>query len=205
VGVVRNFNYKSLRREVEPMALILYPNYIRKISVRVMPGDIERMLTFIHEKWESTFSQEEFEFSFLDDRINQLYASEKKMQHIFVIFSSLSILVACLGLLGLVSYAAELRTKEIGIRKVLGASSGNVILLMSKDFIKWIIFANIIAWPLAWFLMNKWLQNFAYRAHIGWIIFLLSGLITISISIFTFIFQTVRAAHANPADSLRYE
>jgi putative ABC transport system permease protein len=205
VGVVRNFNYKSLRREVEPMALILYPGYIRKISVRVMPGDIERTVTFIQEKWESTFSGEEFEFSFLDDRINQLYASEKKMQHLFVIFSSLSILVACLGLLGLVSYAAELRTKEIGIRKVLGASTGNVILLMSKDFIKWIIFANIVAWPLAWFLMNKWLQNFAYRAHIGWIIFLLSGLITISISIFTFIFQTVRAAYANPADSLRYE
>jgi putative ABC transport system permease protein len=205
VGVVRNFNYKSLRREVEPMALILYPDYIRKISVRIMPGDMERTLTFIQEKWESTFSGEEFEFSFLDNRINQLYASEKKMQHLFVIFSSLSILVACLGLLGLVSFTAELKTKEIGIRKVLGASTGNVILLMSKEFIKWIIFANIVAWPLAGLLMKKWLQNFAYRANIGWIIFLLSGLITILIAIFTFIFQTVKAAYANPADSLRYE
>jgi len=205
VGVVRNFNYKSLRREVEPMALILYPDYIRKISVRIMPGDIERTLTFIHEKWESTFSGEEFEFSFLDNRINQLYASEKKMQNIFIIFSSLSILVACLGLLGLVSFTAELKTKEIGIRKVLGASTGNVILLMSKEFVKWIILANIVAWPLGWFLMNKWLQNFAYRANIGWFIFLLSGLITILISIFTFIFQTIRAACANPVNSLRYE
>jgi putative ABC transport system permease protein len=205
VGVVRNFNFKSLRREVEPMALILYPDYIRKISVRIMPGDFERLLTFIQEKWESTFSGEEFEFSFLDDRINQLYVSEKKMQHLFVIFSSLSILVACLGLLGLVSYTAELRTKEIGIRKVLGASAGNVILLMSKDFIKWIMLANIVAWPLAWFLMNRWLQNFAYRANLGWIIFLLSGLVAILIAIFTFIFQTAKAACANPVDSLRYE
>jgi putative ABC transport system permease protein len=205
VGVVKNFNYKSLRREVEPMALFLLPGYIHKISVRIVPGDIERTLTFIQEKWESTFSGEEFEFSFLDNRINQLYASEKKMQNIFVIFSSLSILVACLGLLGLVSFTAELRTKEIGIRKVLGASTGKIILLMSKEFIKWIILANIVAWPLAWFLMNKWLQNFAYRANIGWIIFLLSGLITILIAIFTSIFQTLKAACANPVDSLRYE
>jgi putative ABC transport system permease protein len=205
VGVVRNFNFKSLRREVEPIALILYPDYIRKISVRIMPGDIERMLTFIQEKWESTFSGEEFEFSFLDNRINQLYASEKKMQNIFVIFSFLSILVACLGLLGLVSFTAELKTKEIGIRKVLGASTGNVILLMSKEFIKWIVLANIVAWPLAWFLMNKWLQNFAYRANLGLFIFLLAGFVTMLIAIFTFTFQTVKMACANPVNSLRYE
>ncbi len=205
VGVVRNFNYKSLRREVEPMALILYPDYIRRISVRIMPGDIERTLTFIQEKWESSFPGETFEFSFLDNRINQLYTSEKEMRNIFVIFSSLSILVACLGLLGLVSFTAELKTKEVGIRKVLGASTGSIILLMSKEFIKWILLATIVALPLAWLLMNKWLQNFAYRANMGWFIFLLSGLITISIAILTFLFQTIRAACANPADSLRYE
>jgi len=205
VGVVRNFNYKSLRREVEPMALILYPEYIRKISVRISPGDIERTLAFIQEKWESTFPGEEFEFSFLDNRINQLYSSEKKMQNLFVIFAALSILVACLGLLGLVSFTAELKTKEIGIRKVLGASTGNIILLMSREFIKWIILANIVAWPLAWFLMNKWLQNFAYRANIGLIVFLLAGFATMLIAIFTFVFQTVKMACTNPANTLRYE
>ena len=205
VGVVKNFNYKSLRREVEPMVLLLDPEYIRAISIRIMPGNFERTLSFIQEKWQSTFPGEQFEYSFLDNRINQLYASEKKMQKIFIIFSSLSILVACLGLLGLVSFTSEVRTKEIGIRKVLGASTGSVILLLSKEFIKWIILANIVAWPLAWFMMNKWLQNFAYRANIGWIVFLLAGFITMLIAVFTFIFQTVKTACANPVDSLRYE
>ncbi len=205
VGIVKNFNFKSLRREVEPTALFLYPNYIREISVRIMPGDIGKTLNFIQTKWEGAFPGEQFEYSFLDNRINQLYASEKKMQNIFLIFSSLSILVACLGLLGLVSFTAELKIKEIGIRKVLGASTGSVVLLLSKEFIKWIVLANIVAWPLAWFMMNKWLQNFAYRENIGWIIFLLSGSITMLIAIFTFIFQTVKTACANPVDSLRYE
>jgi putative ABC transport system permease protein len=187
------------------MALFLYPNYIREISVRIMPGDIRKTLNFIQTKWEGTFPGEQFEYSFLDSRINQLYASEKKMQNIFIIFSFLSILVACLGLFGLVSFTAELKIKEIGIRKVLGASTGSVVLLLSKEFIKWIIIANIVAWPIAWFMMSKWLQNFAYRENIGWVIFLLSGFITMLIAIFTFIFQTVKTACANPADSLRYE
>ena len=205
IGVVRNFNYKSLRREVEPMTILLDPEYIRAISIRIAPGDIERTLTVIQEKWQKAFPGEQFEYSFLDNRINRLYASEKKLQKIFVIFSSLSILVACLGLLGLVSFTAELMTKEIGIRKVLGASTGSVILLLSKEFIKWIILANIVAWPLAWFMMNKWLQNFAYRANIGWFVFALAGFVTVSIAIFTFIFQTVRTACAKPVNSLRYE
>jgi len=205
VGVVKNFNYKSLRREVEPMALFLLPNYIREISIRIMPGDIGRTLNFIQQKWESLFPGEQFEYSFLDSRINQLYESEKKMQDLFVIFSALSILVACLGLLGLVSFTAELKTKEIGIRKVLGASTGSVIVLLSKEFIKWILLANIVAWPLAWFMMNKWLQNFAYKTNLGWIVFMLAAFVTMAIAGFTFIFQTVRTACARPVDSLRYE
>jgi putative ABC transport system permease protein len=195
----------SLRREVEPMVFLLDPEYIRAISVRIMPGNFERTLDFIQDKWQSSFPGEEFEFSFLDNRVNQLYESEKKMQKIFIIFSSLSILVACLGLLGLVSFTSEVRTKEIGIRKVLGASTGSVILLLSKEFIKWIVLANIVAWPLAWFMMNKWLQNFAYRASIGWIVFLLAGIVTMLIAVFTFIFQTVKTACADPVKSLRYE
>jgi putative ABC transport system permease protein len=205
VGVVENFHFKSLRREVEPMALLLYPDYIRDISVRIKPGDVGRTLNFIQQKWEILFPGEQFEYSFLDNRINQLYESEKKMQDLFVIFSALSILVACLGLLGLVSFTAELKTKEIGIRKVLGASTGNVVMLLSKEFIQWILLANIVAWPLAWLMMNKWLQNFAYRTNIGWIVFMLAGFVTMLIAIFTFIFQTVRTACAKPVDSLRYE
>jgi putative ABC transport system permease protein len=205
VGVVKNFNYRSLRREVQPMALFLYPNYIREISVRLSPGDIGSTLNFIQQKWANLFPGEQFEYSFLDSRINQLYESEKKMQNLFVIFSALSILVACLGLLGLVSFTAELKTKEIGIRKVLGASTGHVIVLLSKEFIKWVVLANIVAWPLAWFMMNRWLQNFAYRTSIGWSLFVLAGFAALAIAIFTFIFQTVRTASARPVNSLRYE
>jgi putative ABC transport system permease protein len=205
VGVVKNFNYKSLRREVEPMALFLYPNYIREISVRIMPGNVGKTLSFIQKTWQTAFPGEEFEYNFLDNRIDKLYESEKKMQNLFVIFSALSILVACLGLLGLVSFTAELKTKEIGIRKVLGASTGRLIILLSKEFIKWIILANIVAWPLAWFMMGKWLQNFVYRTNIGWIVFVSAGLVTMAIAVFTFIFQTFKSASAKPVNSLRYE
>lgn len=205
IGVVKNFNYKSLRREVEPMALFLLPSYIRKISVRIMPGNIGKTLNFIKRTWQNTFPGERFEYSFMDERINQLYVREKKMQDLFVIFAALSILVACLGLLGLVSFTTELKTKEIGLRKVLGASTGQVIVLLSKEFIQWIVFANIVAWPLAWFLMNKWLQNFAYRTHIGWIVYVLAGFVAMAIAVFTFIFQTIKSANAKPVDSLRYE
>lgn len=205
VGVVQNFNYKSLRQEIEPMALLLDPEYIRAISIRIAPNDVEKTLSFIQEKWQNTFPGEQYAFSFLDTRVDHQYAREKRMQHIFIIFSALSILVACLGLLGLVSYTSELRTKEIGIRKVLGASVGRMIVLLSKEFIKWIVVANILAWPLAWFVMNKWLQSFAYRADIGWVVFVLSGSVTLLIATLTFIFQTVKTACANPVDSLKYE
>jgi putative ABC transport system permease protein len=162
-------------------------------------------LNFIQKTWEATFPGERFEYGFLDSRIQQLYQSEKKMQDLFIIFSALSILVACLGLLGLVSFTTELKTKEIGIRKVLGASTGHVVLLLSKEFIKWIVLANIVAWPLAWFMMSRWMQNFAYRAPIGWSVFVLAGVAAVSVASFTFIFQTVRTASAKPVDSLRYE
>jgi putative ABC transport system permease protein len=205
IGVVKNFNFRSLRREVEPMVLMLDPNYILAISVRIFPGDLEKTLSFIERKWKTTFPGERFEFGFLDDRINQLYEREKKMQILLLIFSSLSILVACLGIIGLAAFTAEARTKEIGIRKALGASVGSITLLLSKEFVKWILLANIVAWPLALYMMNKWLQNFAYKASIGWFVLVFAALTTLLIATFSFIFQAVKAAYANPVDSLRYE
>jgi len=205
VGVVKDFHYRSLHMAIEPMALVLNPDYIRDISVRVKPGDMGKNVDFIQRKWEETFPGERFEYSFLDDRIDQLYARERKMQNIFVVFSSLSVFVACLGLLGLAVFTAEVRTKEIGIRKVLGASTGSVTFLLSKAFVKWILIANIAAWPLAWFMMNKWLQNFAYKANMGWFVFLFSGALTLLVAIFTFILQALKAAYANPVEALKYE
>ena len=208
VGVVRDFNFKSLRREVEPAVMQLVPGQIRAVTVRVQPGDPEgtqSMLGFIRQTWESTFPGEQFEYSFLDGRLRQMYAGEQTMQNLFVVFMVLSILVGCLGLFGLADFTAEVRTKEIGIRKTLGASSGSVTMLLSREFVKWILLANVVAWPAAYYLMNRWLMNFAYRITIGLEVFILSLAIILSVSLGTIIVQTLRAALANPVDSLRYE
>ena len=205
IGVTKNFNFKSLRREVEPAAIILSPDWIRAIAVRIQGGDLERNLGVIQSSWEQVFPGEQFEYSFMDSRMAHLYTREYKMQSIFVVFSGLSILVACLGLFGLAAYTAEVKTKEIGIRKTLGASLGSVTMLLSKEFIKWIIIANLIAWPAAYYFMSRWLQNFAYRIHLGWEVFAISLLLLLIISWCTVLFQTLKAALANPVNSLRYE
>jgi len=141
----------------------------------------------------------------VDARIDRMYEGEKTMRNISAVFSSLSVLISCLGLLGLVSFTAEEKTKEIGIRKTLGASTGNILVRLSGEFVKWIVLANILAWPVAWFLMSKWLENFAFRTEIGWQVFVMAGLLALSFGVSTFIFHAVRAASANPVDNMRYE
>jgi len=205
VGVVKNFNYKSLRSEIEPTIIVLRPDVMTQVSVRIKVGDEEGALRYLREKWERTFPEDQFEYGFLDARIERAYEGERTTRNIGLVFASLSVLISCLGLLGLVSFTAEEKTKEIGIRKALGASTGKVLLMLSREFIKWIILANILAWPLAWFLMNKWLENFAFRTDIGWGVFILTGILTMSFGIITFISHTVRAASVNPADCIRHE
>lgn len=205
VGVAKNFNYKSLRSEIEPMLIVLNPDAVTQVSIRIKAADEAETLRYLREKWERAFPEDQFEFGFLDARIEKLYEGERTMRNISAVFSSLSVLISCLGLLGLVSFTAEEKTKEIGIRKTLGASTGNVLLLLSGEFIKWIILANVLAWPLAWFLMNKWLENFAFKSDISWKVFVLTGFLTMSFGVITFIFQTLKAASANPSESMRCE
>jgi putative ABC transport system permease protein len=205
VGVVKDFNFRSLHTKIEPMALILDPDYISAISVRIHPGNIKRTIDFIQKKWECVFPGEFFEFSFLDSRMNQPYENENKMQNIFIVFSNLSILVACLGLFGLSVFVSAERTKEIGIRKVLGASMDNILLLLSKEFFVWIVVSSFVAFPLAWFMMDKWLQNIAYRTNISFWIYFLSAGIALLVAMITVSFQSIRAAMANPVESLKYE
>jgi putative ABC transport system permease protein len=205
VGVVENFHFKSLHRIIEPFVLILDPDRLRIISVRIPPGDVRETLNFIRQIWVETFPEEEFEYRFLDDRINLLYESEGKMRTIFLIFAVLSIFVACLGLFGLAAFTAQQRTKEMGVRKVLGASEFNVFVLLSKEFAKWVFVANIIAWPVAYLMMTKWLQNFAYRMNLGLWPFVLSAGAAFVIALFTVSYQSIRAALTDPVDSLRYE
>jgi putative ABC transport system permease protein len=205
IGVLEDFHFKSLHRIIEPCLLFLAPDEFRIVSVRIKPGDVRGTIDFIRQKWTETFPEEQFEYRFLDNRINLLYKSEGKVQSIFLIFSVLSIFIACLGLFGLSAFTAEERTKEIGVRKVLGASTANILLLLSKEFTKWVLVANIIAWPIAYFMMNRWMQNFAYKAGIGLWPFILSAVLAFLIALVTISYQSVKAALTDPVDCLRYE
>jgi putative ABC transport system permease protein len=144
-------------------------------------------------------------YTFLDDRLNALYRNEARMMEMFGYFSLLAIFIACLGLFGLSSFTTETRTKEIGIRKVLGASLSKIVTLLSKEYTKWVLVANIIACPVAYFTMDRWLNNFAYRVSIGWTVFILTALLTFVITLFTVSYQSIKAALGDPAEALRYE
>lgn len=205
VGVVEDFHFKSLHRIIEPCLFVLDPDDFDLISVRVLPGDVRGTIGFIQKKWGEIFPGEQFEYSFLDNRIDLLYKSEGRMRSIFLIFSILSVFVASLGLFGLATFTAEERTKEIGVRKVLGASAINILLLLSKEFSKWVLVANLFAWPLAYFMMRKWLQNFAYRTDIGLWPFLLSAMLILAIALVTVSYQSAKAALVDPVDCLKYE
>ena len=146
-----------------------------------------------------------FNYQFFDDIFDRAYRAEQKIGTLFSVFAMLAILIACLGLFGLASFTAEQRTKEIGIRKILGASVSHIAFLLSREFTKWVVIANIVAWPIAYYVMTQWLQNFAYKVNLGLFTFLVAGASALFIALLTVSFQTIRAATANPVDSLRYE
>ena len=175
------------------------------MSVRIEAKDMSRTLGYLEEKLQPHLSEQPFSYSFLDEDFARLYEGEEKSRHIFGIFSLLAIVISCLGLFGLASFTAEQKTKEIGIRKILGSSVLGIIEMLSWRFTKWVILANIIALPAAWYVMNRWLQNFAYRINIGLWIFVVSAALALFIALLTVSFQSIKAATANPVDSLRYE
>ena len=203
IGVVKNFNFKSLHEAVSPLYMSLQPE--GGLIFKIKTADIAGLLATMKKNWDAYQTGEPFSYSFLDDLFNKTYATEQKTGTILNIFSVLIILVACLGLFGLATYTAEQRTKEIGIRKVLGASVSQVTQMLSKEFIKLVLIASLIAFPVAWWAMHKWLQSFAYRINISWWIFLVAGLSALLIALITVSFQAIKAAIANPVKSLRTE
>lgn len=203
IGVVKDFNFRSLRSEVEPLILSLYG--FRHLYVRINSKDMEKTIGMVKQIYHKHYPEHEFEIHFFDEEIDNLYQSEGRMGSIFAYFSVLAIFIACLGLFGLVSFVSENKTKEIGIRKVLGASVANVVSILTKDFTVWTLLANIIAWPIAYFAMNRWLQDFAYRIEISWWVFVLAGGLALLIVLLTVCYQAIKAATANPVESLRYE
>jgi putative ABC transport system permease protein len=204
IGVIKNFNFSSLRSVVTPLALFLGKNN-GNISVRINSNDIPNVIAQIKNKWKAIAPSQPFDYSFMDEDFNKLYTTERRTGQIFITFAVLAIVIACLGLFGLITYAAEQRVKEIGIRKVLGASVGNIAGMLSKDFMKLVIISAAIAFPLAWWAMNKWLQDFAYRVSIGWWVFCVAGVLALFIAVLTVSFQAIKAAVANPVESLRTE
>jgi len=210
VGIVADFNTESLHNTVDPFALFYTTSktyYIGSsfIAVRIKPGNYNEAISSIQNKWKAFMPDNPFEYSFLDEEFDALYRTDQTIGKVFTVFTFLSITVACLGLLGLAMYTAERRTKEIGIRKVLGASVQNLVGMLSKDFLKLVSIASVIAFPIAWWAMNKWLQDFAYPTTINWWIFALAGLTTLIIALFTVSFQSIKSAFMNPVKSLRSE
>jgi putative ABC transport system permease protein len=204
VGVVKDFTFSSLHDKVGPL-IAEYTENTGSISLRVNMAKISSIIAQIESKWKSMAPAQPFSYSFMDDDFNNIYMSDQKTGKLFMTFAVLAIFIACLGLLGLVAYAAEQRTKEIGIRKVLGAGVNSIVAMLSKDFAKLVLIAAFIAFPVAWWGMNKWLQSFAYRISIEWWVFVAAGLGALLISLFTISFQAIKAAVANPVKSLRTE
>jgi putative ABC transport system permease protein len=205
VGILKDFNFQSLHNEISPLCLYLSPSKSFYLSVKIKGNEIPETLKHIQGQIEAVSTDYPFEYQFFDDVFDQSYRNEQKLGSLFMTCAFLAVFIACLGLLGLVAFTAEQRTKEIGIRKVLGASTANIILLLSKQFFKWIILANILSWPVAYYAMHRWLQNFAYRVNIGIGIFVASAFIAFFIALTTLSYQSVKTATANPVDSLRYE
>lgn len=204
IGVVKNFHFESFHQDIGPLCFLLKRN-TGLISFKVSASKIPAIIREAETKWKRMAAGRPFSYKFLDDSFNEVYKAERRVGIIALAFSALAIIVACLGLFGLATFLAEQKTKEIGVRKVLGASVPAILLMLSKEFIMWIAIANIIAWPLAYYFMNKWLQEFVYRINISWWLFIIAGIIALIIALITVSFQAIKAATANPVDSLKYE
>jgi putative ABC transport system permease protein len=205
IGVVKDFHYKGLQDPIEPLVMLNDPQRFYSISLTIKTEKVSETLSFIEKTWHELHLGDIYNYAFLDESFNRYYRSEERIGRIFTTFACLAIFLSCLGLFGLVYFTVKQRTKEIGIRKIMGASVPGVAGLLSIDFAKCVLFANIIAWPIAYYSMNKWLQNFAYRVNLSVWIFILSGLAALVIALLTVSYQSIKAALANPVESLRYE
>jgi putative ABC transport system permease protein len=205
VGMVRDFHLESLHKEIAPYVFVCAAGQPSQATIRVNSDRLSRTIAFIKSKWLEFAPHDIFQIEFLDDQIARMYKEDERTQKILLFASILAILIACLGLFGLAAYSAESRTKEIGIRKVLGSSASSLVMLIGREFSIWVLAANLIAWPVAYYFMKRWLQNFAYRISIGIGIFIISGLLALAIAILTVSYQSIKAALANPVESLRYE
>ena len=205
IGVMKDFHFRSLQQPIKPLSMRIEPDGNDLVSANVSAANLPATIAAVEKKWKELIPNRPFSYYFLDEFFDRQYRSEERFGKLFLNFAILAIFISCLGLLGLASHSTIQRTKEIGIRKVLGASTSNIVNLLSTDFLKLVAISALIAFPLAWFAMNKWLQDFAYRTGVSWWIFLIAGILATLIALFTISFQAIRAAVANPVKSLRTE
>jgi putative ABC transport system permease protein len=205
IGVVGDFHYRGLQSVVEPLVMLYRPRMFRNVTLTVRTHDVQQTIGFVKEKWQELFPEYPFDYYFLDISFDRQYWAEERVGKIFAVFTALGLFIACLGLLALASYAAERRTKEIGIRKVLGASVGSIVQLLSREFLLLVALANLIAWPIAYFAMSRWLEEFAYRINIGLGAFLIAAAFALVVTLITVSTQAIKAALTNPVETLRYE
>ncbi|MCK4749569.1 MAG: FtsX-like permease family protein, partial [Bacteroidales bacterium] len=209
IGVVKDYHWESKHMEIRPHALMhleimdwVEPNYV---SVRFAGSDLEKVVGILEKSWEEQVESIPFEYEFLDEHYEGIYQNEKQTRSLLIIFAMIAFFISCLGLFGLASFMAERRTKEIGIRKTNGATTRNILGILSLDFTKWVLLANVIAWPLTWWAMKKWLESFAYRIDIPYWVFVVAGILAFIIALATVSFHAIRASRQNPSMSLRYE
>ncbi|MGI8583157.1 MAG: ABC transporter permease, partial [Chitinophagaceae bacterium] len=208
VGVIKDFHFQSLHQKITPLVIAnaaKFGGVMNETAVRIKADNFASAVAAVETKWKQFVPQRPFHYSFLDKNLAEQYHAEQTTQSVFTVFSVLAIFIGCIGLLGLAAYSTQQRTREIGIRKVLGASIGNIVAMLSKDFLKLVVIAAIIAFPIAWYAMNTWLQDFAYRTSISWWVFLMAGLLSAIIALGTISFQAIKAALSNPVKSLRTE
>jgi putative ABC transport system permease protein len=202
---MKDFHFRSLQLPIKPLSMRIEPNGCSLVAIKLSTQNLPKTIAAIENKWNALIPARPFSYYFLDEFFDKQYRTEERFGKLFLNFSVLAIIISCLGLLGLASYSTMQRTREIGIRKVLGASVPNIVNLLSREFLKLVAIAILIASPVAWFAMHGWLQDFAYRIEIGWWIFLIAGLIAVLIALATVSFQAIKAAIANPVKSLRVE
>jgi putative ABC transport system permease protein len=204
-GIVKNFNFQSVRNKILPAVFYNHQKTYGRIYVRTTGKNLPNVIAAAKTEWNKYNGEFSFNYNFLDDKFKSLYQNEQRTGLLFNIFAGIAIFISCLGLFGLAAYTAQVRTKEIGVRKVLGASVSGIIQLLAKDFVKLVVVAIVIATPIAWYLMKAWLQDFAYKINLDWGVFVIAGLIAIAIALVTISFQSIKAAIANPVKSLRTE
>ncbi len=205
IGVINDFNFSSLHSQISPLIIYYDPSEIKELLVRIKPGEISNTIKSLGKTWDKIAPEYPFEYSFLDEQINKLYQSDQKISKVINTFSFLALFIACLGMFGLASFTAEQRTKEVGVRKVLGAKVTGIVLLLSKEFTKYVLLANFFAWPVAYFVLSKWLGSFAYHIDMTWWMFIVPGLIAFTVAGVSVSYQAIKAALVNPIKSLRYE